>query len=75
MIERENIKIEIKMAKMDKDIEYIKKDMSEVKKSVSEFIKSADDKYAPMWIKKLMWSILIVLMSTSVFVIIEMFKH
>lgn len=48
---------EIKMAQMQKDIDYVKQDISEVKKLLADFIDRADRKYAPMYAWRFMiWS-------------------
>lgn len=48
---------EIKIAQMQKDIDYIKQDISELKTLLGDFIEKADKKYAPMYAWKfMMWS-------------------
>jgi len=46
---------EVKMAQMQKDIDYIKGDVSELKKLLSDFIEQADKRYAP----RAAWDVLI----------------
>ena len=46
---------EVKMAQMQKDIDYIKGDVSELKKLLSDFIEQADSKYAP----RAAWDVLV----------------
>ena len=50
-------KIEVKMAKMETDIQYIKGEVSEVKESLNKFIECADKRYASKLTEQIMYGL------------------
>lgn len=63
--------IEIKMAKMEKDIEYIKKEMKTLGSKFDDFLVCADNKYAPIWIKNFVWFLFTVVVAAVISIFIK----
>ena len=60
-------KLEVKMVKMSKDIEFIKRELVEIK----DAIKACNRKYASKWVERAMTALIVMLVMASLFVIFD----
>jgi len=62
-----NNKLEVKMVKMQKDIEFIKEQLVEIKNAVAK----GNKKYASKWVERAMTVFIVILVMAALYTILE----